>query len=154
MKTIMLGLLALSAGIALLVLSNGPSIPFGPSVQAGDFTPTPDPTTDPCDDFKKVPPTCTAAPTQPPRSEGDDDTPTATATAVVTEVPDDPDPTNTAQPAATSPSGGAGAGGVSPPDTGQGATSSGVSVPWYAALGAAMAVLGVAMVSYGARRRR
>jgi hypothetical protein len=134
----------------------------GQGVYAGDFTPTftpdptatPDPTFDPCDG-KKVPPTCTVVSTQPPRSESTNtpeatDTPAATNTsppAGASNTPQAPPPTNT-------PGGGAGAGGVSPPDTGVGSSDSALGVQWYAALGAGLALAGLVLTSYGVRRRR
>ena len=82
-------------------------------------------------------------------------TPTSTNTPEATATR--PPATATQPPAATatSPSGGAGAGGVRPPNTGTGGSDRGSDLwLWLAAGGAALAVLGGAGIAAGALRRR
>ncbi len=148
MKTIMLGALALIVGVVLLALSVGTG-GIGSAI-AGN-SPTPDPTADPCEQ-KKLPEFCN--PTQPPRRESTN-TPatTATNTAGPTDVPSTAAPTS--PPARATPGGGAGAGGVSPPDTGTGpGDGSDLQLSWLLVLGAALALAGCATTVYGVRRGR
>lgn len=152
MHKLILGVMAFVAGIALVALSIA-SAPI--DVFAGTSSPTftPDPTPDPCDDFKKVPPTCTA-PTQPPRSESTN-TPEPSATPEATNTSPPAQATNTSAPPATAtPSGGAGAGGVSPPDTGSGPGGGEAGISWMMIAGGLLAAAGAGTFVYGARRTR
>jgi hypothetical protein len=150
LKVIFTGMLAALAGVALVGASFVLDAPT--STRAGTPpTSTPDPTVDPCDTFKPpLPATC--VPTQPARRESTN-TPQPSATPPSTEEPELTEPTNPPPASTATPGGGAGAGGVSPPDTGAGTGGTGVSFSWFAMLGATLAAAGVALVSYGARRR-
>lgn len=153
MNRIAFGTAALAAGVTILMLS----IAIGAvGVEAGGGSPTatPDPTVDPCSQFKPpLPATC--VPTQPPRSE-DQDTPTPSATATETAEPELGEPTSTPRPASTAtPGGGAGAGGVAPPDTGTGTgTETRSNVLLLVLIGTALAIGGGATVVQGVRRGR
>jgi hypothetical protein len=148
------GVMLLVGGVALLLFSA--TTPIG-VIEAGngptatpDPSPTPDPTPDPCELFKPpLPPECVA--TVPPRSESTK-TRTPTPTSQATDVPPETVvATNTPRPASATPVGGAGAGGVSPPDTGSGPSGSGVG--GMTALALLTMLGGVAAVAYGIRRR-
>jgi hypothetical protein len=152
MHKLILGVMALAAGMALITLSIATRTT---DVLAGNNTPTatPDPTIDPCDQFKgQPPPTC--IPTQPPRRESTN-TPEATDTPAATNTSPPAGTTNTPQPPATNtPGGGAGGGGVSPPDTGSGPSAEGVSMSWMMVVGGLLAAAGAGTLVYGARRGR
>ena len=156
MRKLILGVTALAAGVALVALSIS-TAPIEVLAGGGSPTATPDPT--PCptntpDQSLSAQGNVTCPnPTQPPRSESTD-TPEPSATPAATNT-SPPAATNTAAPPATpTPSGGAGAGGVAPPDTGSGPTDDGVSLSWMMMVGALLAAAGAGTLVYGARRAR
>ena len=130
----------------------------------GEFTPSPDPTappvtptTDPC---VEVQPSgviafgvqCTPTEETPPKTH----TPTPESTSEPTEpAATEPATTSTtAPPVATStPSGGAGAGGLTPPSTGSNGDNGVGSLSWlFVAAGLALAAGGTAALGYGIRK--
>ncbi len=115
--------------------------------------PTPDPTTDPCIQASAVgeDPCVTVTEETPPKTH----TPTPEGTPESTvEVPTEPATTaTTAPPVATStPSGDAGAGGLTPPSTGSHGDTGAASVGWLVIAGLALAAGGTAALGYGLRR--
>jgi hypothetical protein len=156
-KLISIGVAAALAGISLLVVSvTGMDLP---AASAGNGCPTttpPSATPDPVPDAvaslisfgetEECPPTQTEGPAK-------THTPTNTATPAATEtaVPATEAPSATPVPATNTPTGGAGAGGVQPPNTGYGSSETAAPL-WMLSLAAILAVGGAAAIVAGARR--
>lgn len=171
------GAALLAVGIAVMALSFSTAAGRAPGASAGIITcntvtpvqtNTPTNTPDPTPVNTSTPtsissvlsasgkiPDCTATPTrttEPRRTRTPTPAATETAAASVTAVA-----TNTGVPATsvpTQPGGGAGAGGVRPPDTGNGPSGGDGAGTWAVAAGALLMTLGGGTVLAGAKRRR
>ena len=170
------GAALLAVGIAVMALSFSTAAGRAPGASAGitcntvtpvqtntpTNTPDPTPTNTPTPTPEKPGPfialgkipDCTATPTrttEPRRTRTPTPAATETAAASVTAVA-----TNTGVPATsvpTQPGGGAGAGGVRPPDTGNGPSGGDGAGTWAVAAGALLMTLGGGTVLAGAKRR-
>lgn len=168
-RSVLVGALLLSAGMMTLALAfsirSGTTgvnaqqscIPFGSTntpTSTPDPSPTPDPTPIITGNFRALgagPVTCTPSPTV--RRATRTATPTETRTPAPAEPTSTPRPA-TAVPSATRPTGGAGAGGVRPPDTGSGGPmGDGGSVALFA-LAAVLALAGGGVLATAAVKRR
>lgn len=147
--SMMLALGMLVAVLAASTAAGGPRL----TAYAGQFTSTaqPDPTVDPCveiDSFAlsaQQPPDCN------PPGPGPRLTPSPAATDTPAAEPTQAPPS--VVPTATSPTGGAGAGGVQPPNTGDGSGTRGVSGTALLVAGLILTLGGGSLVTFGARRR-
>ncbi len=170
-KALLAGLAAVTAGIALIALSQTSG---GNTAFAGEdpdecvtFTPTHTYTHTPMPSYTSSVPTNTPLPTNtavgqiqsfgnetPQRTCVNTATPTRTPTAANTTVPNTAVPTSPPVVATATPSGGNQGGGVQPPNTGSGdAGSTGIESTWLLLAGAALIVVGGGSVLAGARRR-
>ena len=148
-----IGAACLIAAVAAFGMSMGSPGP----VSAGG-TGTTEPTIDPCivaenvagGDVAALGEECETPATQViPRTH----TPTPEGTEPPTEVADTSTPAPTEPPATDTPTGGAGAGGVQPPNTGFGDDGGSGSSMWLLLAGAALAVVGAGATAAGVRSR-
>ena len=150
-KLILAGSVMLALGMLVAVLAASTAV-GGPrlTAYAGQATSSaiPDPTVDPCvqiDSFSQQAPDCQ------PVGPGPRLTPSPAATNTAAPEPTQAPPT--VVPTATSPTGGAGAGGVQPPNTGDGSGTRGASGSALLAAGLILTLGGGGLVTLGARRR-
>ncbi|HET6614309.1 MAG TPA: hypothetical protein VFH62_00360 [Dehalococcoidia bacterium] len=152
-RLILAGSVMLALGMLVAVLAagvaGGPQLTVHAGQSTADPTSDPDPTVDPCveiDSFGvQQPPDCN------PPGPGPRLTPSAAATNTPAPEPTQAPPTIV--PTATSPTGGAGAGGVQPPNTGDGSGTRGASGSALLGAGLLLTLGGGSLVTLGARRR-